>query len=372
MQLLSQERRNRVQATLNRIRAEEKAKEADKDRKQQEIRNLALQEFRALLESVVSLELIKELDIQTEVKEDDLKYWVIQTPGDYCGTRTKLWVFAQILLPAGCRIELTIAPSWEISKPQLTYHKDSWSQSSFTCIDPKLAVEEAILEAVYQFELDYAEYQEVLEQKKITEELRRQETERLRQEEEQFMSEIRAEHQLIEGLIETALQPYRTGWVDGVTLKVYCWRYCCGSFSKSEGIEFDYNEVYSLSPHLVHDEELRKSFVHSVEGNRIALDMNAHKPVIREIVINSLEDAQKKLGRAAFYYYTDRSLLILGVQRDNTNGERGSWFWRWGGEAYMAFFHDSPQELQMKPWLREMLGLPVLPEAITIYQPLAH
>jgi len=76
--------------------------------------------------------------------------------------------------------------------------------------------------------------------------------------------------------------------------------------------------------------------------------------------IQSLKDAEEKLGGIAFFgsgYYAE--VPVIGVHCDHEG-------WTWGGKGYKFF---SEKKDRIKPWLRNLLGLPLLPESIQIYEP---
>jgi hypothetical protein len=359
--ILTDELRDRAQAIANRLEEEKKAKQEAENQSQQALKDAALDEFRTLFKGAVSQELIDALSIKMQY--DNRGCWVVQTEGSHFNKPTGVQPLAVIRLPGDKAIKIIASPQgqtvkWHLSVPQLSGNKKTWQHDvPLGWIDPeKATLEDAIIAAVYDFEQDWLPYEEA---KKAIE----AEAEAKRQEKEKLESELESEDELIEGLIEESLEPYQPRWVEGTSIRIFVWRYCCGAIDG----DFDYEEIYSLSPHSAWDEELGKSFIKSIWGDRIALIEEAHKPVIREVVVDSLESAHTKLGRIGFYSSREYSIKIKGVHVERINTV---YYWHWGGEDCMKFWSDDPHGEMMKPWLRSLLGLPELPESILINNPL--
>jgi hypothetical protein len=117
------------------------------------------------------------------------------------------------------------------------------------------------------------------------------------------------------------------------------------------------------------DEETGKLFVVTVEGDRIALEPEIHKPVIYEVVCDSIESARDKLGRDGFFlrHYGLSSFTLAGVNKGEflknlQYGYDSKSYWIW--EEGSTYLYDL--SCQMKPWLRKALGLPEVPSEIHI------
>jgi hypothetical protein len=375
MNILSQELRDRAQSIVSRIEEESRiAQEAEKQKKE-DLRLLAIEKIQQAFNSCVSEEVIKDLGIEIKDKPSFGSGIIIEQKGKYCGDYSHTDVYARIDLVCDCCIEIrprysTGVSYWNMRQPVLEKRTSKWKNQDlcdFREIND-MSLEEAILKAVFEFEQDLQKYDKARDkeqQRRIAEETER---ERRRLEDAAFVAKVKATDAEIRQLIEEAIAPYRPQWKEGFVLKVYKWRYCTGAVDG----DFDYQEVFSLSTYMHPDEETGKLFVVTVEGDRIALEPEIHKPVIHEIVINSIESANKELGRIGFH--GSMSFVLFGVNSSKPFKDRYpedyALYWSWSEEALPARYYGSePLGNQMKPWLRKALGLPEVPSEIHIQKP---
>jgi hypothetical protein len=284
MNILSEEVRDRAQSVIDRIKAEQ---EAEQEAKRQE-------------EKRRNKELLKKIaeDIKSSVSPGFLE-------------QVKVEFATEPLLHGGykasAQIRLSDEHQLKISNLNLPRSLDQWRVEFPVLLDDgrwdthkehiylsklKVSLEEWIAVFLLEYEEQYAEYQK---------RLRKQEEERLaaeakeknrKQGEEQRRQEVEATDARIRRLIEEAIAPYHPCWTENFVLKVYEWSYCTGAH---EG-EFDYEKIFSLSPHMEHDQSVDKSFVVTVEGDRIALDPQIHKPVVQYLGSSLIRRIVKYLG----------------------------------------------------------------------------
>jgi len=370
--ILSQELRDRAQSVTSRIESDTQAKQDEEERKKAELNDLAIEEFRQLFKTVVSDEVIQSLNIRlTKNSTGSSAGWRI-TKGECQDKYSRIEPFAQIKLPYNCFIKIScpnqVASQWKIIQPQLNARKDKWTQQDpFKYIDlEKASVEEAILIALLDFERDAQEYEDTLEQQERDLFAKEAEVKQRQLEHEAFLAQVKATDAEIQKMIDQAITPYNTQWTEGFILQVYKWRYCTGA---ADG-EFDYDEVYSLSPHLDYDKRLDKSFIEPIEGDRISIDMEIHKPVVYEIVCDSLESVQNKLGRIGVCERQSFALPGIGyieVDKDYLSN-RGVFYFCWKEDGNATAWSEKVS-CQAMPWLRKLLGLPELPQSIHIQKP---
>jgi hypothetical protein len=372
MNILPQELRDRAQSIVSRIEEESRTEQEAKKQKQQNLRLLAIEWFQEKFNSQVSEQVIKGLGIEIKNKPSFGNGILVEQKGEYCGKHSDIDVYARIELVCGCYIEIypcsnIVGKHWKMRQPVLEKGTNKWKDQylcDFVHVED-MSLEEAILKAVFEFEQNLQKYDQARDkeqQRRIAEEAER---ERRRLEDAAFVAKVKATDAEIRQLIEEVTEPYQLQWKEGFTLKVYKWRYCVGA---ADG-DFDYEEVFSLSPHQEYDEELKKSFVVSVEGDRVALESEVHKPVIHEIVCDSVDSARAKLGSTGFYlqYSGIPPITFIGVNKGEflknlQYGYDSRRYWIWEeANAYVC-----NQSSQMKPWLRKMLGLPEVPSEILI------
>jgi hypothetical protein len=369
MNILSQELRDRAQSIVSRIEEESRIAQEARKQKREELRLLAIDKFREKFTAQVSEEVIKSLGIEIKDKFNPGAGLYV---GENLHKRSETDVYARINLVDGCYAEIYpyndyCSQHWKVRRSTLDNQLKKWrSPESYGFVDlGSTPLEEAILKMVLEFEQEAQEYEQVKEkeqQRRIAEEAERG---RRRLEDAAFVAKVKATDAEIRQLIEKAIAPYRPQWKEGFVLKVYKWRYCTGA---ADG-DFDYQEVFSLSPYMHPDEETGKLFVVTVEGDRIALESEIHKPVIYEVVCDSIESARDKLGRNGFYlrYYGLPSFTLTGVNKGEflknlQYGYDSKSYWIW--EEGSTYHYDLP--FQMQPWLRKVLGLLEVPSEIHI------
>jgi hypothetical protein len=372
MNILPQELRDRAQSIAARTEEESRIEREAKKQKQKDLRLLAIEWFQEKFNSQVSEQIIKGLGIEIKNKPSFGNGILVEQKGEYCGQHSDIDVYAYIDLVCGCCIEIhpcsnTVGKCWKMRQPVLEKGTNKWKDQylcDFVHVED-MPLEEAILKAVFEFEQNLQKYDQARDkeqQRRIAEEAER---ERRRLEDAAFVAKVKATDAEIRQLIEEAIAPYRPQWKEGFVLKVYKWRYCTGA---ADG-NFDYQEVFSLSPHMHPDEETDKLFVVSVEGDRIVLEPEIHKPVIYEVVCDSIESARDKLGQTGFYlrYCGLPSFILAGVNKDEflknlQYGYDSKFYWMW--EEGSTYPYELPY--QMRPWLRKVLGLPQVPSEIHI------
>lgn len=134
--------RNRALAITNRITEEKQRQETENTQLQQTIRNLVVEEFRALFKAAVPQEVIDGLNIEIQHRT---KYggWVVQTEGPHFKKPVGVEAFAVIRLPGENLIEITArqgqkTPEWHLSVPLLSDNKRVWRKSHpLGWVDPK-------------------------------------------------------------------------------------------------------------------------------------------------------------------------------------------------------------------------------------------
>jgi|GEM_PF-2722789 hypothetical protein len=366
MNIFPQELRDRANALRNRIEAEQKRKKEAEAERLKKLKFLAVEEFKMILAAAANEEFLEGIGIQYGFEDLQAYGWRINTYVDYRNQPSYVTPHAKIPLnsspEADCWIKITYNlqyQSWSIEEPVLVEHSNQWDQNDPYELDRKqYTLEEAILIIYAGWEKDWQKYQE---EKKRREDARLQKeaeaelNRRLTAQNHEIAAEINAE---IEALIEEAIAPYAPQWNEGFVLKVYKWRYCTGAANG----EFDYNTVYSLSPHLTYDYalEVNKYFIEPIEGDHIFIEKEIHKPEIHEIVCDSFESVQLKLEylgvRPVFQF------RLTGVSKI-TLGDTSYLCWNENGETLSDYL------CQMQPWLRKQLGLPELPKVIHIQKP---
>jgi hypothetical protein len=372
MNILSQELRDRAQSIVSRIEEQSRIEQEAKKQKQEGLRLLAIERFQEKFNSQVSEQVVKGLGIEIKNKPSFGNGILVEQKGEYCGQYSDIDVYARIDLVCGCYIEIypcsnIVGKHWKMRQPVLEKGTNKWKDQylcDFVHVE-EMPLEEAILKAVFEFEQNLQKYDQARDkeqQRRVAEEAER---ERRRLEDAAFVAKVKATDAEIRQLIEEAIAPYRPQWKEGFVLKVYKWRYCTGA---ADG-DFDYQEVFSLSPYMHPDEETGKLSVVTVEGDRIALEPEIHKPVIHEIVCDSVESARARLGQAGFSlrYYGSPGFILAEVNKDEflknlRYGYDSKFYWMW--EEGSTYPYELPY--QMKPWLRKVLGLPQVPSEIHI------
>jgi len=371
MQILSKEMRDRAQVASERIEAERKAKQEAQAKEEANQKSKALGNFIGQFNVAVGEDFVERVNVNFIHKK-------------ITGSTTHK-PCAKIPLADLQEIEIwksDLGWGWSISYPELN-KKFSWEIKTETvCFNSnplaaKVSFEEWLLIRILEYEEDLAEYQDLqrkIEEERLAleaeEERQKQEQKRLRlaleAKEDRERQEMKAVDAEIRALIKEAIAPYHPQWLENFVLKVYEWKYCTGAtegeFDHDNGAtkaEFDYDKVYSLSAQMEYDSQLDKFFVVTLKGDRIGLIPEIHKPVTREIVCHSLEEARLKLNEIAFYGL-GYDYPVIGVSNDDA-------YWSWGGKDFYCFSHQHSHK-QPKPWLRNLLGLPPLPESIQIYK----
>jgi hypothetical protein len=362
---LTQDLLERFKSIKTHFETKEEAKKAEEKREQEEnqrLIDLAINEFKSIFEEAVSKKVIDQLGVEYSFDQSTpTNGWILRHSGELAGTRVPGLPHTKVRLSDGHWIKVWCNPikpnsytriQWMIRYPLLP-SRDSQEYETSPCKSEVASIEDCLIwfccETEQKLQL-FREEQAELERIRAAEAA---EKEREELEKEQLCREVEAESAEIKGLIQQAITPYAPQWPEGFVLYVYKWRYCTGAANG----KFDYAEVYTLAAQA--DCEDQAILITPLEGDRLLLYAEIHKPVISEIVIDSLESA-KRLGKLAFYFPPD--LIVKGVFEDVV-GELRKLVWQWGDEENSS---NHPWGQQLKPWLRSLLKLPELPTKIVI------
>lgn len=182
--------------------------------------------------------------------------------------------------------------------------------------------------------------------RQLQEQREREAAEREQQRVEQAALQQRLEelHKQIEPQVNLLIEQGRWQWPQDRTLIVYRWEWCRGHFTGEFGDGGEYDQAYSLQDSL--DEN---GYFSSVTGDRIKLIPAVHKPVVRQLTWEQLEDLPAELLETHHFH-------IEGVQ------------WRNGLMRYAA--DGSIPHVQKIPveWVQALLDTEVTKAAI-IYPP---
>lgn len=359
--ILSGEFRDRAKVAIARIHSEQEAQEQAERDKKIAMQELAIKEFKLKFqEACPSLASSLSLRFAYNAKAAISGSWVIQTPGQYYNCSSGFVVRVRLELVGGAFLEVYCHSSssnkWRIIFPELNSFKVSWvARESGNYID-KASLEEVILIALYDYEQILPEYYQALkdvDQRQLN-----------RQKQRELEQERLKENEIIQNLLSQqkffSYSP-EDEWGDSQVI-VYKVRYCCGVVTMEDGIDFDYEEVYSLN---YPQEDNGKVNIALVEGDRLFLDKGEHKPVVNELTLDSYPSAKEKLGRVGFIK-GGYKITIVGAMRYPVEDALGGcdYYWRFDDEGSEEIVLD---HWQMRPWLREALGLqPLVKKVVNI------
>lgn len=360
--ILSDELRSRAEAAIERIQSKKEAQNEAMQAQKEAKKELAIKEFRQKFEQACP-SLVASLPFTYKATATTSGSWQIETAGQYCNCFSYVKVKARLELKvADTFLEVychsASSDNWSIVYPDLNVSQASWVQKEIPGRIDEASLEETILIALYEYDELLPKYHQALQTLK-DDANRRIEQQRLKLEQEQRRSE---ENKIIQELLSQEFSSYSYSsegeWGDSQII-IYKVRYCCGVAKDEDEIDFDYEEIYSLS---YPKEENGKFYVVPVEGDRLILDKGEHKPVVSELTLDSYPSAKKKLGRIGFIK-GGIAITVEGAIRYSIEDAFG------GCDYYWRFDNKGSEEIvlndwQMCPWLREALGLQPLAKRV--------